>query len=164
MTATAGTTDSEPARHVLLDLGWKVWRAGAALRGAAPVVPEMHVPGTEHLRTSILAAWADTLAGVLAVDLMDRRVPVTLELDVHLYRPAPGAGTVSGTGKVVKSGRSVFVASVDFADDAGRTFAFAAAAFMPAPGVTTRMPPRATGDGILPGGGRLEVPFAERAG
>jgi hypothetical protein len=41
------------------------------------------VPGTSRLRTSILATWADNLAGLLAVYAMAPRVPVTLDLDVH---------------------------------------------------------------------------------
>ncbi len=164
MTATAETADTGPARHVLFDLGWEVRRTADELRGSAPIVPEMHVPGTAHLRTSILAAWADTLAGLLAVDVIGPRVPVTLELDVHLYRPAPAAGLVFGVGGVVKSGRTVLVASVDFRDDTGEPFAFAAATFMPAPDVNKLMPPRTPGEEILPSGGRLEVPFAERAG
>src|SRR5580698_4495605 len=71
-------------RHVLRDLGWAVFRDGDNQHGAATVSPEMHVPGTSHLRTSILVTWADVLAGYLAMDVFSPRVPVTLELDVHL--------------------------------------------------------------------------------
>ena len=93
----------------------------------------MHVPGTGQVRLSILAAWADVVAGHLAAFTIHPRVPVTLELDVHLFVPPPGTGTVSGVGRVVKAGRSVFVASVDFTDEEGEPIGFAAASFMPAP-------------------------------
>jgi acyl-coenzyme A thioesterase PaaI-like protein len=151
-------------RHVLQDLGWEVTLSEAERHGSATLTPEMHVPGTGHLRTSILAAWADVLAGHLAVDTIAPRVPVTLELDVHLYRPAPGEGAVKGSGKVVKAGRSVFVAEVEFTDGEGEPFGFAAGSFVPAPDarLTINIPDTARPFGsTVP---RLSVPFAERAG
>lgn len=160
----AGEEAATGPRHVLHDLGWEVTRAGDGLHGAAEVHPEMHVPGTGHLRTSILAVWADTLAGLLAADVIGPRVPVTLELDVHLYHPAPGAGIVRGEGRMVKSGRSVLVASVDFTTGDGEPVGFAAAAFMAAPDATIRFRTDDTLDRMVPSGRRLAVPFAERAG
>ena len=62
------------------------------LRASAPVTPRCTCPEPSHLRMSILAAWADVLAGHLAIYSVGPRVPVTLELDVHLFAPAPGAG------------------------------------------------------------------------
>ena len=151
-------------RHVLQDLGWHVVRADDGLQGSASVTPEMHVPGTANLRTSILAVWADVLAGHLAVDTIRPRVPVTLELDVHLYRPAPGDGLVRGSGQIVKAGRSVFVASVEFDAGEGEPFGFAAATFVPAPDerLTIQMPKN--WDQQAPSSARLNMPFAERAG
>jgi acyl-coenzyme A thioesterase PaaI-like protein len=152
-------------RHVLQDLGWGVSRVGDDLHGSSTVTPEMHVPGTGHLRTSILAAWADVVAGHLAVDTIAPRVPVTLELDVHLYRPAPGEGTVLGAGKIVKAGRSVFVAEVEFTTGDGEPFGFAAASFVRAPDtrLTINIPPNALNP-FTRETPRLAVPFADRAG
>ncbi len=149
---------------MLQALGWGVSRAGDELHGSGQVVPEMHVPGTSHLRTSILVAWADTVAGLLAADAIGPRVPVTLELDVHLSAPAPGSGTVRGIGRTVKSGRSVLVATVDFSGEDGKPFAFAAGSFMAARDPTVRLPPRLSVDLIVPAGTRLRMPFAEHAG
>ncbi|HEY1652608.1 MAG TPA: hotdog domain-containing protein [Acidimicrobiales bacterium] len=168
----ATTVEGEEAaaasrRHVLAELGWEVTPgdgADAGMTGAATVVPEMHAPGTPHLRTSILAAWADVLAGYLAVETVRPRVPVTLELDVHLYRPAPGTGAVRGAGRVIKSGRSVFVASVDFFTDSDEHFGFAAASFMASPDARLTIPTLSGGRTPLAAGTRLTVPFAERAG
>ena len=150
--------------HVLQALGWGVTRAGDELHGSGQVVPEMHVPGTTHLRTSILVAWADTVAGLLAADVIGPRVPVTLELDVHLYRPAPTSGTVRGIGRAVKAGRSVFVATVDFSGEDGEPFALAAGSFMAARDPNVRLPPRLSVDLVVPAGTRLRTPFAEHAG
>ena len=159
-----GNAAAREGRHILQDLGWEVTRSDEGLHGSASVVAELCVPGTAHLRTSILAAWADVLAGHLAVDTISPRVPVTLELDVHLYRPAPGRGVVRGEGRIVKAGRSVFVASVDFSDADGDPFGFAAASFMPAPDERLTIPTSLGAGRVVPGRSPLSVPFAERAG
>src|SRR6516165_2282445 len=146
MTSTVdGNAAAREGRHVLQELGWEVGRSATGLHGSASVVAELCVPGTRHLRTSILAAWADVLAGHLAVDTIAPRVPVTLELDVHLYRPAPADGAVHGAGKIVKAGRSVFVAEVEFTTGDGDPFGFAAGSFVPAPDarLTIDIPPNA---------------------
>lgn len=152
-----------PARDMLAELGLATRRAGDGLHGTASVTPEMHVPGTARLRTSILAAWADTLTGLLATQVTAPRVPVTLELDVQLYRPAPASGTVDGIAAAVKVGRSVFVASVRFTTACAEPLAVAHASFMTAPDPGITLPPAF--DVELPRARkRLARPFAERAG
>ena len=74
------------------------------IHGSGHVVPEMWVPGTSALRTSILAAWADVAAGHLAIGLFDPGVPVTLDLDVHLRRPPVGCDEVQMVAQVQKAG------------------------------------------------------------
>ena len=152
--------------HVAHDLGWDVRRDGEDLVGSGPVVPEMCVPGTTHLRISILALWADILAGLLAVDVLSPRIPVTLELDVHLYRPPPGSGTLAGRGRVLKAGRSVVASSIEFATGEGQPVGFAGASFMAVPdrSVTFREGWKGSVDLEVPEGTRLRVPYAERAG
>lgn len=149
-------------RHILLELGFATRKVGDELHGAAVITPEMHVPGTAHLRTSILATWADTLAGLLASRVMRPRVPVTLELDINLYRPAPGAGEVRAVGRTVKVGRSVFVAEMEFTVD-DQPVAAGAASFMVAPNPAVLLPHRLSIDMPLTGE-RLAEPLAQRAG
>ena len=159
---TIGSESPAPG-HMLDELGFATRRDGADLHGSAAVTSAMHVPGAPRLRTSILAAWADILTGLLATQVTAPRVPVTLELDVQLYRPAPADGTVAGVARAVKVGRSVFVSSVEFTSSTGGPLAIANASFMmaPDPGLTlpsgfdVEMPVRAD---------LLAVPFAERAG
>jgi acyl-coenzyme A thioesterase PaaI-like protein len=152
--------------HVAYDLGWEVRRRGDELVGSGPVIPQMWTPGTQQLRTSILAMWADILAGLLAVDVLRPRVPLTLELDVHLPRPAPGAGEVRGTGRTVKAGRSVLVSGMEFVDGSGEPVAFAGASFMAAPDRNLRFHQDWTGavGAEMPAGPLLNEPYAERAG
>lgn len=153
----------ERVRHILSELGFAISRVGDELHGAASITPELHAPGTAQLRTSILATWTDLLAGHLAVEAMTPRVPVTLELDVHLYRPAPGSGLVRAVGRTVKSGRSVFVAGVEFTTELGEPLAIGAASFMSAPDPEARLPSRLSIDAPVHEE-RLRVPLAERVG
>ena len=150
--------------HIVRELGLALDRHGDGLHGSAPVVPEMLVPGTGVLRTSILATWVDIVAGLLAVDRLAPRVPVTLELDTHLHRPPAGCGRIELWGQTLKAGRAVVVARVGIAAD-GEPIGTAAASFMAAPDATLRLP-----DGVHDvtanhrGGERLSAPFADRAG
>ena len=72
-----GDEDQPSGRHILRELGFTLARDGDEMHGRAEVRPEMWAPGTEHLRTSILATWTDHAAGLLAVDVLGPRVPVT---------------------------------------------------------------------------------------
>jgi acyl-coenzyme A thioesterase PaaI-like protein len=151
-------------RHIMRDLGFGVTPADGEMHGSAHVVPEMWVPDTDALRTSILAAWADVVAGHVAIGLFTPGVPVTLDLDVHLYRPAVGLDEVRMAARTQKSGRSVSVISIDITGD-GTPVGFAHATFMAAPNPSLRMPTIVRDEGLLrPHPARLEVPFAERAG
>jgi acyl-coenzyme A thioesterase PaaI-like protein len=150
--------------HIMRDLGFGVAAQDDAMHGSAHVVPEMWVPRTTAIRMSILASWADVVAGHLAIGLFDPGVPVTLDLDVHLHRPPVDCDEVRMVGCVQKSGRSVSVLSIDIADGGG-ALGFAHATFMAAPNPSLRMPTIVRDEGLLrPHPPTLEVPFAERAG
>jgi acyl-coenzyme A thioesterase PaaI-like protein len=152
-----------PATHVLQELGFELSRDGDQLCGTAIVSPHMWVPGTTRLRTSILAAWTDHAAGLLAVDVLAPRVPVTLDLDVHALQPPRGDGTIRVVAGALKAGRSVVVCRVDLTDGDGNPVGHAAASFMAAPDPALTMPPDtiAAAEQVRPGA--LRVPFAERA-
>jgi acyl-coenzyme A thioesterase PaaI-like protein len=98
------------------DLGVGVRRVDDEMHGSAEVVPEMHVPGTGALRTSILATWVDVVCGHAAIGLFDPGVPVTLDLDVYLHRPPVGCDEVRMTARVQKAGRTVSVLRVAIDD------------------------------------------------
>ena len=154
----------EPAyQHLMSELGFAMRHVGSELVGTAPVIEEMCVPGTPHLRTSVLATWADHLAGLLAALAMTPRVPVTLQLDVDLIAPAPGSGIVRGTGRVLKTGRSVFFAGVEFNSDDGEVFAVGTGCFMAAPDETLNLPPTLSLEHAPPAQ-TLSIPLARRAG
>src|SRR4051812_44576098 len=97
------------SQHIVGELGLAVDISGDELHGTAAIGPEMFVPGTACLRISILATWADHVAGLLAAHAMTPRVPVTLDLDVHVHRPPTGVGTIRALARPLKIGRSVAV-------------------------------------------------------
>ena len=151
--------------HILKELGFVIAPVGDELRGSAAIVPELWVPGTDVLRTSVLATWTDTLAGLLAVEAVAPGVPVTLELEVHLYEPHRGTGEIIGTSRMLKAGRAVAVAAVDFTDGNGTPVATGGATFMAAPDPALRFPEGGWHlDAVAQTSGPLRVPLAERAG
>jgi len=154
---------SESSQHVLSELGFAVSQAGTDVVGEASIIPEMHVPGSHRLRTSILASWADHLSGLLAITVTTPLVPVTVELDVHLFAPAPESGTVRCTAKALKAGRSVFMASVAFTSGDGCPIAVGGGSFMVAPDPSLRLPTTLSLDGPPPVQS-LREPLAQRAG
>lgn len=158
------TAEHRAAGHILVELGFTVGRRGDEILGSAPVVPEMWVPGTTSMRTSILATWVDHVAGLAAIGVLAPRVPVTLELDVHLYERPPADGTVLVVGHVLKAGRSVVVCEVDITDQDGRPLAIGTASFMVAPDPGLELPSTISLDAMAVVPGRLRRPFAERAG
>jgi acyl-coenzyme A thioesterase PaaI-like protein len=166
MTSVSPTRVSQELRetHVIHELGFAPMRGEGEYRGTAEIVPEMWVPGTEQIHTSILVTWADMATGFLAVDLQSPRIPVTLELDVHVYPARRHEGRIEAVSRVVKAGRSVVVSSVEFVDGNGAPLAFGAASFMAAPN-----PAHVFAEDFDPAvvervGSRLRMPFAERVG
>lgn len=152
-----------PNGHIVLDLGLVISRAGDEVHGVATVVPEMWVPGTTSLRTSILATWVDHVCGLAAIGVLAPRVPVTLELDVHVYDHLPTDGTVHAVARVLKAGRSVVVCGVDVTDGDGSPVAIGNASFMAAPDPGLALPDDLDDQMTRTAPGRLRVPFAERA-
>src|ERR1700678_3024350 len=71
-------SDMPRRSHLLQELGFAVRQDGETLHGTASITPYMHVPGTDCLRSSILASWADMLCGLLSMRAFGGRVSVTL--------------------------------------------------------------------------------------
>lgn len=158
--------DAVDRSHVVSELGLAIRLDGDGLAGNAIVTREMHVPGTEDLRLSVLVAWADVLTGLLTGTAVTPRVPVTLDLTVDLPTPLHGTPALGGAARILKAGRSVVVSEVTFVADGGsEPVALATASFMPAPDVTLTLPPLAESRSLLEQPRqRLTAPFAERAG
>jgi len=126
--------------HVIVELGLDVEAQLDVVRGRAPVVANLCVPGTDELRTSVLLTWADVLAGAVAGRAMEPRIPLTLDLEVQLVRPARTGEVVLAEANSVRTGRTVAVADVWFRTEAGEPLALAVATFVPAPDPTHVFP------------------------
>ena len=152
--------DARRTGNYLFELGFNIDRVGDEMHGTGVAIPELLVSGTTNLRTSILAAWADSLAGLLALDVTAPRVPVTLQLDVQLFVSPREGAEIRAVARSVKSGRSVVVLRVDFLAD-GEEVGLATTTFMPSPDPKVLIQ---RGDITLPksGGPILQLPFAER--
>ncbi len=159
-----GWEDLSIERHVLGELGLTMVADGPDIRGRARVVPHACVPGTTTLRTSVLAAWADTAAGTLAGIAFNPRIPVTLDLEVQLTAHARVGDTIDVVASTVKAGRSILVCEVRFhLERTGELAALAHGSFLVSPNP----------DHVLPSGfprsldyatGQLAEPLARRVG
>ena len=116
---TPGSTPSLPHgdvrrhtdRHIVSELGLHVATDGDGIGGRADVFAELCVPGTDVLRTSVVATWADVLTGFVAGRAIAPRIPLTLDLEVQVGVPARLGARIDVEASVVKVGRSVVVTS-----------------------------------------------------
>lgn len=148
------------AHHMLLELGLQLDRDCDEMRAVGPVFDAMFLPGTGTMRTSVLAVWADMVAGHLVVPKLVPRVPVTLELGVDVYREPVGLHELHITGRLAKAGNTVLVATVEFTDVDGGPIAIAHASFMKSPNESLAI---TTGRLDFRSETLMQVPFAERA-
>ncbi len=119
---------------IIEEMGLRTDRHGDRLRGEAQVWPELWLPGTEVLRMSVLATWADILTGLLSGLTIVPRIAVTLDLDIQLYRQPLGRRDVLAEASVVKAGRNIVVCAVRFSQRGDDTpFAVGHASFMASP-------------------------------
>lgn len=150
--------------HIVPELGLTVELDGPRGLGRAVVVPEMCVPGSSALRTSVLATWADVVTGIMCIAGVAPRIPLTLDLEVQVVAPPLAGDTVTVEADIVKRGRTIMVTEARFVvEGAAAPAAFALASFIASPDPDHVFPP----DFRPPVGtqpGRLTMPFAERAG
>ena len=167
---TPGSTPSLPHgdvrrhtdRHIVSELGLHVATDGDGIGGRADVFAELCVPGTDVLRTSVVATWADVLTGFVAGRAIAPRIPLTLDLEVQVGVPARLGARIDVEASVVKVGRSVVVTSAEFRDAATRDLvAVSVASFMPSADPAAVFP---DGFPTFPTHRRLDEPLAERIG
>ncbi|MET0911131.1 MAG: PaaI family thioesterase, partial [Ilumatobacteraceae bacterium] len=120
------------------DLGILTAAVGETLTADIEVLPELWLPGTDVVRTSVLVTLADVVAGKFANASTFPRVCVTLDLDLHLLAVPGGAGFEAGRSLtarswVVRAGQRIVVMGVELFDTEGRVFAVGNAGFMVSP-------------------------------
>ncbi|WP_238430170.1 PaaI family thioesterase [Frankia nepalensis] len=149
--------------HIIAELGLSMTDDGSGLRGDAEVTPEMCVPGTATLRTSVLATWADVLAGTVAAQTLDPRIPLTLDLEVQLHAGARAGDRVRAVTTAIKIGQTVLVYETRFLNEtSGALVAVVHISFIASPN-----PQHVFAEGfprVVNLNGRLALPLAERIG
>lgn len=150
--------------HIIAELGLHTAFEGGSVAGRAVVVPEACVPGTDVLRTSVLATWADVVTGFASGHAVEPRIPLTLDLEVQVIEPPRAGMIVVSRGTVTKLGRTVVVTETPFIDEAsGKLLAVSFVTFVPSPN-----PDHVFDGGTFPENplavARLMEPLAERAG
>ncbi len=145
------------------ELGLRIEREGEELVGRADIVDGMLLPGTDTLRLSVVAAWADTLLGLIAMPSVAPKVPTTVELDVHVSAPIRNCETVLLRGRCAKLGRTISFFTLDISDEQGRPLGHGHSQFMATPNPKYSLP---SGDWALEGfaqqQGTLTEPVARR--
>jgi acyl-coenzyme A thioesterase PaaI-like protein len=123
-----------PTSHIVTELGLRLTGGEGALRGRAQVTPHLCVPGTSTLRTSVLATWADVIAGTVVGEALSPRIPLTLDLEIQLYAQARSGVRIGVVARLLKVGRTVVVSETRFHDEAtGAPLAVALVSFIASP-------------------------------
>jgi acyl-coenzyme A thioesterase PaaI-like protein len=148
---------------ILAELGLHTRIEPGFVGGDAIVVDELCGPAGV-VRTSVLGTWADILAGAVACEAIDPRIPLTLDLEVQVLRPLRSGAQVAITSSAVKVGRTVILTETRFHEEgSGEPAALAFLSFIASPDPTHVWPgdrPKFQEFARTP----LEQPLAERFG
>ena len=150
-------------KSVVAELGIESEVHEGLVIGRSEVVQEACVPGTDILRTSVIGTWADVIAGIIAGYAIDPRIPLTLDLEVHIINPARVGMRISSEATPVKIGRTVTVCEAAFREEqSGEPLAVSICSFIASPDPSHVFP---GGFPLLEGmNQRLTQPLAERIG
>lgn len=111
------------------------------LWGEAPISSGMHLDDSGALRMAMLVTWADMIFGVIAIKAIAPSVPVTLEMDIHLFRPVRAIERIGMRARLSKAGKTVLVFGIDFYGDQGEHLGFGHSMFMALPDPNFSLPP-----------------------
>jgi acyl-coenzyme A thioesterase PaaI-like protein len=151
-----------PGAHVVGELGLRVFKEDGLVFGRGEALAEASVPGTDVLRTSVLATWADVLTGCVAGEAVAPRIPLTLDLEVQVVAPVRTGTVVEVAATAVRVGRTIAVTTAKFLDaTSGRLLAVSFTSFVPSPDASAVF---TDGFPVPVLDGRLSVAFAERIG
>lgn len=149
---------------VVSELGLAGAWDGDVVRGHGEVVPELCVPGTDVLRTSVVVTWADVVTGYVSSRSITPRIPLTLDLEVQVAAPARLGDQMMIEASCLKAGRTVTVADATLRNvDTGALIAYSVATFFASPNPDHEFPGGFPDLSDMPVG-RLPEPFADRAG
>jgi uncharacterized protein (TIGR00369 family) len=96
-------------------------------------VPEEYCNSAGNLQGGVLAAFADAVLGATcATHIPADFYPALAEMKVSFLRPAPAGTTITGTGRMVKSGKRLLFVEADITDGDGNLIAKVSGTEIPA--------------------------------
>jgi len=106
--------------------------APATWSGRALVTEQLCIPGTDRIRSSVMACWTDIVGGSEANRLAGGRVALTADLTIRLLAP-PVANAVVISSRVLKAGRTTIFCEARLTNERGATFAVSHMTFQTSP-------------------------------
>jgi acyl-coenzyme A thioesterase PaaI-like protein len=107
---------------------------GGTARGRATVSPYLCQPGTNQLRISVMATWADILTGMAAGNAIYPRIPLTVDLEIHVLGTAGAGVELMLEAETIKVGRTLTLCRARISDvGLGSTIAVSYASFIASP-------------------------------
>ena len=144
------------------DLGYSQRLLGDTMVGEIAITDELRIPGTELVRSSVLATLADVVTGVLATNLTVPRFALTLDLTVLGLAVTHGERLMM-TGRILKTGSTIIATEARFTEPRSeRPVAYSYVTFMRAPKATDVMGPVANSRPFGPT--NMRAPFADQLG
>jgi acyl-coenzyme A thioesterase PaaI-like protein len=145
------------------DLGFSQRFDGDTMRGEIEITDELRVPGTELVRSSVLATLADVVTGVPATRHTHPRFALTLDLTVQGLAAAHG-DRLEMVGRVLKAGTSIVATEASFTEPgSGQLVAYSYVTFVRAPRPQDVSPVLSTEPRHF-GPNNFTRPFAEQLG
>jgi uncharacterized protein (TIGR00369 family) len=97
-------------------------------------VPEALCNTAGNLQGGVLAAFADSVLGAASAVFLDESdYPALAEMKIQIMRPAPAGTTITGTGRVLKTGRRVIFVEAEITAEDGKLIAKASGTELPTP-------------------------------
>jgi acyl-coenzyme A thioesterase PaaI-like protein len=116
----------------LQPMGFAISHGEGSSGGQALVSEQLLIPGTDRIRSSVLACWADVVSGSEANSRAGGQVALTVDLTIRLLAP-PVATRVVLSSNVLKAGRSTIFCEARMTNELGVTFAVSHMTFQSSP-------------------------------
>ena len=128
---TTWDEDNDTARF-LRPMGLAIGPGEGSWGGQAMVSDELRIPGTDRIRSSVLACWADMVSGSETMMQIPDRISLTVDLTIRPLAP-PVAERVAIHSEILKAGRSVVFCEARMFDEHGTLFALSHMTFQGSP-------------------------------
>jgi acyl-coenzyme A thioesterase PaaI-like protein len=155
------TPATERAATFIGDMSFAHTFEGDRAHGWADFTDALRHPDTGQARASVLATLGDIFTGTLATHVAYPKIALTIDLSLRIVGDV-SADRLDAHSAVVRSGRTITLASTDFVDPgSGAVVAVCNATFMPSPRPQDTVRPAG---GFAPSERQMGGPFPEELG